>query len=68
MQGDGDLPGEIARVHLRSGKREAVRSLLPPDPAGVMNVLRIVMTPNARTYAYTFVRALSSLYLVDGLH
>ena len=26
-----------------------------------------VMTPDARAYAYTFVRALSALYLVDGL-
>ena len=68
VQGGGDMPGEIARIHLRSGKREAVRSLLPPDPAGAMDILRIVMTPDARTYAYTFVRALSSLYLVDGLH
>jgi hypothetical protein len=32
-----------------------------------MSVLRIVMTPDARSYAYTFVRALSSLYLVEGL-
>ena len=60
-------PREIARVHLRTGAREPVRSLLPPDPAGTMEILRIVMTPDARAYAYTFVRALSSLYLVDGL-
>jgi len=32
-----------------------------------MNVLRIVMTPDNRAYAYTFVRAISSLYLVEGL-
>ena len=67
VQGASDLPAEVARVHLRSGRREPVRSLLPPDPAGAMSILRIVMTPDARSYAYTFVRALSSLYLVDGL-
>ena len=67
VQGSGDMPGEIARVHLRSGKREAVRTLLPADSAGAMDILRTVMTPDGRTYAYTFVRALSSLYLVDGL-
>ena len=32
-----------------------------------MDILRVVMTPDARAYAYTFVRALSALYLVDGL-
>ena len=32
-----------------------------------MEILRIVMAPDARAYAYTFVRALSALYLADGL-
>jgi Tol biopolymer transport system component len=67
VQGDADIPAAIARVNLRTGQRESVRTLLPPDPAGAMNILRIVMTPDARTYAYTFVRALSSLYLVEGV-
>jgi len=67
VQGGSQLPGEIARVHLHTGKRERVRSLLPPDPAGMMEILRVVMTPDGRAYAYTFVRALSSLYIVDGI-
>ena len=65
--GSSDLSAEVARVNLRSGKREPVRTLAPPDPAGVVDILRIVMTPDARAYAYTFVRALSSLYMVEGL-
>jgi hypothetical protein len=67
VQGPGDLPAEVARIHLRTGRREPVRTLLPPDPAGTMDILRVVMTPDARAYAYTFVRALSALYLVDGI-
>jgi eukaryotic-like serine/threonine-protein kinase len=67
VQAPRELPAEVARVHLRTGRRELVRSLLPPDPAGTMEILRIVMTPDARAYVYTFVRALSALYLVDGL-
>jgi eukaryotic-like serine/threonine-protein kinase len=67
VQGAADLPGEIARINLRTGQREPVRTLLPPDPAGAVSILRIVMTPDARMYAYTFVRALSSLYLVEGV-
>jgi Tol biopolymer transport system component len=65
VQGPRDLPAEVARVNLRSGRRELVYSLSPPDPAGTIEILRIVMTPDARSYAYTFVRALSALYLVD---
>jgi Tol biopolymer transport system component len=67
VQGPGDVPAEIARVRIRDGRREAVSTLSPPDPAGAMQILRIVMTPDARAYAYTFIRALSSLYIVDGL-
>ena len=67
VQGPADLPGEIARVHLRSGRREPVQTLLPPDPAGIVDILRIVMAPDGRAYVYTFIRALSALYLVDGL-
>ncbi len=54
-------------MRIRDGRREPVSTLSPPDPAGAMQILRIVMTPDARGYAYTFVRALSSLYVVDGL-
>lgn len=67
VQGTSDLPAEIARVHLRNGQREVLLSLIPPDPAGTIDILRVVMTPDARAYAYTFVRALSSLYLLEGL-
>jgi hypothetical protein len=31
------------------------------------SILRIVMTPDARSYAYTYVRAISALYLVEGI-
>jgi len=61
------MPGEISRINLRTGQREPVRTLLPPDPAGVTTILCVVMTPDGRSYAYSFVRALSSLYLVESL-
>ena len=67
VQASDEIPAEVARVRLRDGRREPVITLLPPDPAGASQILRIVMTPDARAYAYTFVRALSSLYIVDGL-
>ncbi len=63
-----DVPAEIASINLRSGERTIVRSLRPPDPSGVTSILRVVMTPDARSYAYTYVRAISALYLVEGVH
>jgi Tol biopolymer transport system component len=61
------VPAQIASIDLRSGERTIVRSLLPPDPSGISSILRIVMTPDARSYAYTYVRAISALYLVEGI-
>ena len=61
------VPAQIASIDLRSGERTIVRRLLPPDPSGITSILRIVMTPDARSYAYTYVRAISALYLVEGI-
>jgi eukaryotic-like serine/threonine-protein kinase len=60
-------PAQIAAIDLRTGERKLVRTLQPADPSGVTSILRIVMTPDARSYAYTYVRAISALYLVDGV-
>jgi eukaryotic-like serine/threonine-protein kinase len=67
VQAGSDVPAEIARIDLQSGRREAVRTLRPPDPSGVSSILRIVMTPDGGSYAYTYIRAVSALYLVEGL-
>jgi eukaryotic-like serine/threonine-protein kinase len=63
-----DVPAQIVSINLRTGERKIVRSLRPPDPSGVTSILRVVMTPDARSYAYTYVRVISALYLVEGVH
>jgi hypothetical protein len=67
VQAGTDVPAEIARIDLQSGRRETVHILRPPDPSGVTSILRVVMTPDGGSYAYTYIRAVSALYLVDGL-
>jgi hypothetical protein len=67
VQADTQVPAPIARINLRDGRRETVRTLRPIDPSGVTSVLRIVMTPDAETYAYAYIRAISELYLVTGI-
>jgi hypothetical protein len=46
---------------------DAFRAGEPGADAGTTQILGVVMTPDARAYAYTFVRAISALFLVDGL-
>jgi hypothetical protein len=57
----------ISLVDLATGRRSVWRELVPRDPAGIMNVYQPIVTPDGRTYAYGWHRAISDLYLVDGL-
>ncbi len=67
VQAGSAIPSPIVRIDLRSGRRDVVRTLSPADPTGVSAILRIVLTPDARAYAYTYTRTVSALYLVSGI-
>lgn len=41
--------------------------LLPADPAGVESLESILITPDGRSYAYSYQNNLSDIYLIDGL-
>jgi WD40 repeat protein len=56
----------ISRVELATGKKVPWRMFNLPDPAG-SNLFGAVLTPDGRSYAYTYFRTLSDLYLVNGL-
>jgi hypothetical protein len=57
----------IYRVNVETGKRELLRTLSPKDPAGLVFVGRIVVSPDARSYAYSYYRMNSVLYVISGL-
>jgi len=61
------LPARVVRLDPASGRREAWMALQPDDPTGVVGVGSIVLTPDGRTYVYEYLRALSDLYLVQGM-
>ena len=64
----GQIPILIDKVEVATGKRERWKELAPAQGAAVFSVTNVVMTPDARAYAYGFGRAATSdLYLVDGL-
>jgi DNA-binding winged helix-turn-helix (wHTH) protein/Tol biopolymer transport system component len=64
---EGGLPDKLYQVDLTTGRRQLVRVLLPPDPAGVNQILSASITPDGKSYAYSYSRVLSDLYLVRGL-
>ena len=59
---------EVFRVELASGNRVLWRTLSPPDTVGVETLrATVAITPDARSYCYSYMRRLGDLFVVDGL-
>ncbi len=64
-------PARVFRVDLKTSERVLWKELFPEDPAGVIEVgtgRRVRVTPDGRSYGYSYYRLLSDLYLVEGLN
>jgi Tol biopolymer transport system component len=62
-----DVPMSIRKLDLQTGRSELVKTLLPPETAGVQTIAAPVVTRDGRTYAYTYIRLLGDLYVADGI-
>jgi len=60
-------PTKVFRVDMTTGERSLWKELTPPDPAGVLSMGPIVMTPDGKSYVYSYRRTLDELFLVEGL-
>ena len=54
-------------LDIASGKKDLWKELMPPDPAGVITVSPVNVTPDWKFYAYSYQRSLADLYVVEGL-
>jgi Tol biopolymer transport system component len=61
----GKVPAVLTRVDLVSGARIPWKEAMPVDPAGLINVGPILVTPDGKTTVYSYTRLLSDLYLVQ---
>jgi Tol biopolymer transport system component len=64
---DEKTSAPVYRLDVANGKRERIATLTPSDPAGVTAILNVRMTPDGKTYAYSFFRELSDMFLVEGV-
>jgi len=62
-----NVPVEITRVDVATGRRELWKEFAPADPAGVQSLPSIRISADGKSYAYSAGRLLSDLYVVDGL-
>ena len=61
------INGVVERVDLGTGRRAVWKELPVLDSAGVSNIARVVMTPDAQAWAWSWQQILTDLYLVRGL-
>ena len=65
---DPDSPfGQIYRVDVNTGRTEPWKNILPRDRAGIMGLGTFRATPDGRTQVHTWFKALSNLYVAEGL-
>jgi len=60
------VPLRIERLNLASGRRDTVRTLGPADLGGVTSVSSPFLAMDEKSYAYSFQRTISHLFLVEG--
>jgi serine/threonine protein kinase len=63
---DGPASLQIVRLNVVTGRREPWKELQAPDSVGVQ-IVQAVMTPDGKSYAYSYQRDTSTLYLAEGL-
>jgi serine/threonine protein kinase/Tol biopolymer transport system component len=61
------IPSRIYHYDLATGRLELWKELTVADAAGLNSISRFVTTPDSRTYAYSYLRVLSYLQLVEGM-
>jgi Tol biopolymer transport system component len=61
------IPLKIDLVNLATGRRQPWKEIAPADLAGAQGIPSIRFSLDGKSYAYSMLRVLSDLYVVDGL-
>jgi hypothetical protein len=59
--------GNIVRINIQTGEKSPWLSLHPADTVGTYLLRWVDVTPDGRSYAYTYQQDLGDLYILDGL-
>ncbi len=62
----GELPACVHRIDLTTGQRRLWKCLTPHDAAGVRSITDFRITPDGTSYAYSYRRVLSDLYILKN--
>ena len=59
------IPVRVDRVDLKTGERTLWREIMPADQAGILDIGPLFVSRDGLSYAYTYRRVLSTLYLAE---
>ena len=59
------IPTQISRLHLKTGRLERWREIRPPDELGVNAITKVMLSQDARTLVFNYRRVLSELFLAS---
>ena len=63
----GDVPDRVMKLDLVTAAIEPWKELTLEDLAGIVRIHPVRVAPDGRSWAYSYARILSNLYVVDGL-
>jgi serine/threonine protein kinase/Tol biopolymer transport system component len=63
---DGPASLTIEQLNVGTGQKKLWKEIRAPDSAGVQ-IRDVVLTPDGKSYAYSFQRDISTLYIAEGL-
>jgi serine/threonine protein kinase len=66
MYHDEKTSALVYRLDVLRGRRSLVATLGPSDVVGVTSVVSVTLTPDGKSYAYSYSRNLSDLFLAEG--
>ena len=61
------LPVRVFELEVATGRRRLWKEIPISDPNSLDGNVVVVMTPDARSYAYSFYRGMAELYVAEGL-
>ena len=66
VQDDQENPAGVYRLNLTTGRKQSFRDFSPSDIVGIRASI-VQVTPDGKSWAYSYFRTLSDLYLAEGL-
>ena len=60
-------PAQVFKIEVSTGTRTLFKQFLLSDYSGVQRIATVRVAPDENTYAYSYEKNVSTLYLIDGL-